>query len=390
MNTSLQKVLVYFVVFFLCISFPLRSFAITDPLSVPNNKFGIHILYPSELSDAAALVNSSGGDWGYITIPIQAGDKDLDKWQNFMDQCRQNHLIPLIRLATQGDYFNTQVWSKPTYDDIVDFANFLNSLNWPTKNRYVIIFNEVNRGDEWGGAAEPDEYADMLSFAVTVFKAQSPDFFIISAGLDNAAPQQPPEYYNEYSYLTEMNTHVPGIFNQIDGFASHSYPNPGFIQSPSIVTPKSISSFKYETALVDSMSTKKLPVFITETGWSGDSVSDDQRGNYYVAAFQNVWNDPRIVAVTPFLLRAGAGPFAQFSFLDGNGNKTKQYLSFATITKPKGNPVLSDPPKILGIQTQTQKVYTVKTFPDKLPEKKKAPLSLRESLERAFAWIMKL
>src|SRR3990170_4327364 len=108
--------------------------AIYDPLSLKNNKFGIHILFPEELSEASVLVNSTGGDWGYVTIPIKASDKDLVKWQTFMDNSARFHLIPLIRLATEGDYFNNSSWSKPTEYDVLDFANFLNSLSWPTKN----------------------------------------------------------------------------------------------------------------------------------------------------------------------------------------------------------------------------------------------------------------
>lgn len=36
------------------------SHAIVDPLSVPNNRIGIHIFSPDEIIDAAKLVNSSG------------------------------------------------------------------------------------------------------------------------------------------------------------------------------------------------------------------------------------------------------------------------------------------------------------------------------------------
>src|SRR3989344_4804991 len=142
-KTSLSKFL-FLVYFSLTIFFlnPARSFAIESPLERANNKFGIHILFPSEIDDASQLVNSNGGQWGYIVIPIQSGDKDLDKWQEFMDKARQKKLIPIIRLATEGDYFNTKVWRKPKESDILDFANFLNSLDWPVKNRYVSIFNE--------------------------------------------------------------------------------------------------------------------------------------------------------------------------------------------------------------------------------------------------------
>src|SRR5271170_7263482 len=93
--------------------------AAENPLAVANNKIGITILDPSELSNAAQLVNSNGGDWGYVTIPIQAGDENLIKWQAFMDQCKQYHVIPIIRLARQDDYFDTQAWRTPTENDVL-------------------------------------------------------------------------------------------------------------------------------------------------------------------------------------------------------------------------------------------------------------------------------
>ena len=51
--------------------------------SVPNNRVGVHILDPNEINDAAKLINSSGGDWGYVTIPIRSNDRDRDKWLKF-------------------------------------------------------------------------------------------------------------------------------------------------------------------------------------------------------------------------------------------------------------------------------------------------------------------
>ena len=314
------------------------AYAAENPLAVANNKIGIHILDVSELPQAAQLVNSNGGDWGYVTIPIQAGDEDLVKWQKFMDDCKRYHVIPIIRLATEGDYFNTQVWSQPTENDVVDAANFLNSLEWPTKNRYIIVYNEVNRADEWGGAANATEYAQLLSFAVSVFKSKSSDFFMISAGLDNAAPDQGSIYINEYTFMKEMNQAVPGIFNQVDGFSSHSYPNPGFSQPPDPTSQMGVGSFIHERDLIRSMSNKTLPVFITETGWSSQTVPADTITQYYDQTFKTIWNDPGIVAVTPFLLNAGAGPFEQFTFIANGGAKTKQYQYFYTMPKVKGVP----------------------------------------------------
>ena len=161
--------LLTFFLIFIFLSAKSYSFAIYDPLSVPNNKYGIHILFPEEIGEAATLVNSSGGDWGYVTIPIRASDKNLEKWQKFMDEAAKLHLIPLIRVATEGDYFIKGSWEIPSKYYVIDFANFLNSLNWPTKNRYVIIFNETNRGDEWGGTPDAAEYAQILYHSVYFF-----------------------------------------------------------------------------------------------------------------------------------------------------------------------------------------------------------------------------
>lgn len=344
----MKKVLAPILLFLFFMLSNAQAFAIYDPLKIPNNKFGIHILFTTELQKAHDLVNSSGGDWGYVTIPIQAGDKNLIKWQSFFDQCRNLHLIPIVRLATEDNYFDTTTWRKGNDSDIVDFANFLSSLNWPTKNRYVIVFNEVNRSDEWAGKADPAEYAQELSYAVTVFKSKSPDFFVISAGLDNAAGTGG-KNYNEYDYLAAMNQSTPGIFNQIDGFASHSYPNPAFLQPPTVKTSSSTDSFAFEENAIDQLTTKKLPVFITETGWDQSKIPANIVGQYFTTASSNVWNDPRIVVITPFLLTSGPGPFQKFSFLDQNGNGNDVFKAYQAIPKTAGKPPVNLVKKILGV-----------------------------------------
>jgi hypothetical protein len=289
------------------------------------------------LEKARTLVNSNSGDWGYITIPIQAGDKDLEKWQKFMDSAKQNHLIPIIRIATENYYFNTSFWRKPQYDDILDFANFLNSLGWPVKNRYVIVFNEVNRGDEWGGIPDPGEYAQILNYAAEIFKTLSPDFFIISAGLDNGASNSNTSL-DQYNFMRLMKEETPGIFSQIDGLGSHSYPNPAFTVAPWVVTRKSISSFKFEKNLAYELSGKNLPVFITETGWSKEKISESQISSYFTYAFENVWSDQNIAAVTPFLLQAGPGPFFPFSLIHEDGSFNEISKNLQRIKKIKGTP----------------------------------------------------
>ena len=344
-----KLLLILTLTFLTSLLFTTKAHAIEYPLNKPNNKIGIHILFDHELIPAAKLINSNGGDWGYVTIPIQAGDKDRVKWQKFMDTAKQYHVIPIVRLATEGDYFNNQVWRKPTSYDVIDFANFLNSLDWPVKNRYVIMFNEVNRADEWGGEANPAEYAELLSFAVTTFKSKTPDFFVISAGLDNAAPSQIPKFYNQYDYLRKMDAAVPGIFTQIDGLSSHSYPNPGFAQAPNTTSLMGVGSFFHEKQLTKTLSRKDLPVFITETGWSSEAVSDNLQLTYYEQTLDTIWNDDSIVAITPFLLQGSGGPFQKFSLTDASGNFSKIYSLIQNLAKIKGLPTL--PASVLAAET---------------------------------------
>src|SRR3990167_3207650 len=105
-----------------------------------------------------------------------------------MDTAKDSHIIPIIRLATEGDYFNTKVWRKPTGEDVLYFANFLSSLTWPTKNKYVIVF-----------------------------KNKDADFFIISAGLDNAAPTTLGMYMNSISFVDQMLAFSKTVFTNVDG-----------------------------------------------------------------------------------------------------------------------------------------------------------------------------
>lgn len=318
-----------------------------DPLSRPNNFFGIHILFPSELDQAKNLVNSKGGDWGYVTIPIQIYDRDMEKWQQFMDKAKELHVIPLVRLATQNHPLNTSVWRKPTYSDVLDFANFLSSINWPTKNKYVILFNEVNRFDEWAGEyPNPKEYADIVTYAYDEFKKRDPNFFMILGGMDAAAPNDYIKYISGLDYLTQL-VETTNIEEKIDGFSSHSYPNPAFSAYPSESKKVGVATYRFEYELLNKTAPKKLPVFITETGWSSKTLPQSVITKYYDMTISQIWNKDKdkIVAITPFLLNATGEPFDQFSFFK-NGTEADFSKLISSLQKTKGAPMLSSLQKI--------------------------------------------
>ena len=313
--------------FFLLITSP--AYAIVNPLDFPNNRFGIHLISSTtdEASNASQLVNSSGGDWGYVTVLVESKNRDQPKWQAFFDELRKKHLIPLIRLATQPE---RNFWKLPYEGEEQAWADFLDNLNWPTKNRYVIIYNEPNQGQEWAGRVDANSYAQILDKTIAALKNKNQDFFVLNAGFDASAPNKAPLYQDELSFLTQMNQEIPAIFNKLDGWVSHSYPNPGFVGSPRDSGKGSVQTWKWELETLKRLGlNKNLPVFITETGWKhAEGINYDKSlpisediGQYFKIAFEEAWNDKRVVAVTPFLLNYQESPFDHFSFKRLTGEK---------------------------------------------------------------------
>jgi hypothetical protein len=167
----------------LILSLALLLFPISTWAAQPNNIFGIHLAqpHPQEIRAASDLVNSNGGKWGYVTLVIQENDRNKDKWQNVFDELRELHLIPIIRLATQPEGEN---WRRPEPTDANDWADFLDSLNWVVKDRYIILFNEPNHGSEWGGEVDEKSYANVAFTFAKALKEKNSDFFIMLAGFD--------------------------------------------------------------------------------------------------------------------------------------------------------------------------------------------------------------
>ena len=344
-----KRLLLGVLILFLCSTKPV--WAISDPLSVANNKIGIHILDPNEVESVSGLVNGNGGEWGYVTVPIRDDDKDRIKWQKFMDKCFESKLIPIIRLAT---VMKPGGWESPTLYLSLDFANFLNDLSWPVKNRYIIVYNEPNHASEWEGYVDPAGYAVILKYTSQIFKARNEDFFILPAGLDAAAPDGN-GHLSIYNFMNRMVMEEPDVFEYIDGWNSHSYPNPAFAGSPFDKHNHSIISYKHEIDFLSRFIDKNLPIFITETGWRDDLVGEQNTANFYDYAFRNVWNEPNIAAVTPFLYQGGGSVFSPFSFIKDNGEKKIAYQIVSDLEKVKGEPEQDNSMlAVLGSKTYTK------------------------------------
>lgn len=331
---------------------PVRAFY--DPRSVPNNKVGVYILTPSELDDAAKLVNSNGGNWGYVTIPIQPSDRNKDIWQAFMHKAKDLHVIPIVRITTLP---NGGTWARGNDVDLVDFANFLNELDWPIQNRYIIVFNEVNRDTEWGGRVDPEKYASIVKNAYSIFKERSGDFFLLGPSLDSALPNSSSSL-SAASYLGRMSVADPLVWTYFDGWSSHSYPNPGFSAPVKKTGIQSIVGYKSELNL---LKLAAKPVFITETGWDQTKVKDSVLTGYWNTAW-DIWKgDPNVVSVTPFVMRAGS-PFEEFSLYKENDEYSISGQAIFDQPKTVGTPNLVVKVEKVAVGTRAKEPSWVMPF----------------------------
>ncbi len=307
-----------------------------------NNKVGISLLQPSseDVLGASTLTNSTNGDWGYVTLVVQENDRDVRKWQDLFEQLREKHLIPIIRIATspQGE-----VWRRPEEKDVKDWVDFFDKLNWVVEKRYIVLFNEPNHASEWGGEVDPSQYGKVAVAFAQAFRKANKDYVVMLAGLDAAAPQMPTQLWDNGEFLKEMckdKDQCVELFKNIDAWASHSYPNPGFSGSVWDTGKKSIRGYEYELDLLKQLGIEKnLPVFITETGWTIGNVSEATVAENYRIAFSEVWGpDDRVQAVTPFVFKYLSQPFLEFSWKT-DGGYSAQYNVVKDLEKQKGTPL---------------------------------------------------
>jgi len=281
------------------------------------NIFGVHLSDTSDIDKAAPIINSSGGDWGYVTIVIRSDLLNRQMWQDFFDKCRVLHITPIVRLSTitEDDH-----WKQPEYSDIDAMTSFLSSLNWPQEKQIIILFNEPNHGSEWGGGVDVKNFADMSTYTAKRLKTLSTNYYILSTGLDLAAPSKMPEFESPENFYQQIIAYKPDYFDNIDGLAHHYYPS------------NSSRNYVWELNLLKKLGIKKdLPVFITETGFANKKTTPNLLINYL-----NTWSrDKRIIAVTPFIFNYPYPPFEQFSWLTKEGTLNFGFQKLVNLPKQK-------------------------------------------------------
>lgn len=334
------------------------------------NKRGVHMLLADTYHDWDDAIwydhldyaSQTVGEWGYVVQLIRLDDLDLTRWQAFMDHCADLKLTPVIRLATTP---NPAIggWDAPPqdadgrYDTIAQiYATFLNQLVWPTDQHFIVVHNEPNHGNEWGGMPNPAEYAHFLQAVSQAIKETDGQAVVLNAGFDTYAPHTNgqeimggPPLMDVETFMDEMVAEIPDIFTYIDGWTSHSYPaqftSPPHVQSytrdllngatnpyhdppPDGLYNRGINSYEWELWKLEKYGIRNLPVYILETGWrTGEGWADPEDAAEYLTQAMLVdsvdpprftaWDaDPRVVAAVTFAFDGDPNRWFHTNWLD--------------------------------------------------------------------------
>jgi hypothetical protein len=278
------------------------------PEPPPDNRLGLHMLLsegrrPWRLvswRDHVDLAALSIGEGGYVLQLLSDANRDLPQWQAFMAAARRNRLRPIVRLATRYDR-KQRFWRAPRADRTrfsyhrvaAEYRDFLEQLRWPPGERVVIVGNEPNRGDEWGGRADPAAYARYLRDVSAALRPLG--YTVLNAPLDQYCPNTNEghidgvRYVDAESFLDGMQAAAPDFYRWIDGWASHAYPQGPFAALPGEQTFKvdmlngaenprrlapgpgvvnrGINGYLFDLQKLRSYGAPDLPVWVTETGW---------------------------------------------------------------------------------------------------------------------------
>jgi hypothetical protein len=344
----------------------LAIFALNPPAS-PVSKMGVHLLLDDgrnvwDLPQWRSHIEHASQVGDYVTEVIRLDDLDPSRWQTFLDLCAEYELTPIIRLATTFDRENNW-WTAPERDTdgsyttvATAYADFIRALQWSSE-LYVIVGNEPNHGEEWGGVPDPAAYVRFLVDTGNAIKAARPNTRILNGALDYYAPNtngQPFEngmvYLDGESFLDGMYSADPNFPRVVDVWSSHAYSmtppweqtyavdylngaaNPNALPPVQNLYNRGVNSYGWELYKLARLGvTKPFTVMITETGWRHDQHTAEEVALYTELAYRGnkgrypdlpetgwtPWfDDPRVLAVTPFALDGNPAEWEAFNWIE--------------------------------------------------------------------------
>lgn len=342
-----------------------------------NNPVGINVARLSQerfVGAVGGLVNTNGGDWGYMTITWTVEDRDSSQadWilQQFLDRCFEYHLNPIIRVGTWHHTHN-EIWERPDWDEPAKWRAFFERGNWGSRPVYIIVGNEPNLGFEWGGEVDAAGYAKYLANFMDVF-AGSEQFKIVNAPLDASNWNEMPRMLDALEFIQAMREAVPDIFERLPAWASNPY------RVPSGGDNIRFTHRAYEAEL--EAIGRDMPIIITESGLM--EIRDENLiADYFDVAFRDWLADPKVLAATPMFWNPHSSEFWMFTpNPDGSVQLASEtYRRILRLPKPAGSPnhrpVLGNVPRNSGAAAAASSgPPTDSPMPTPLPELAVAPV----------------
>jgi hypothetical protein len=314
-----------------------------NPAAVANNPVGVNLVRwwePHFVNAAAELVNSGGGDWGYVTVVLVDDDRNYpERFQAFLDQCAKLHITPVIRVGTTFD-LDAELWKRPEWRDAELWYRYFERMRWPTALRHLVVGNEPNLGREWGGAVDGPMYARYLAWWIEVF-GDRPYYRMYNGALDASNDTGMPDRQDMFEFIADMKKGVPDIFDRLHGWAS----NPYHFWWQSRELRYTFRSYEVELEAIG----RDLPVLIVESALAH---IDDPRqiADYYQMAFEWWLNDKRVLAATPLFWNPEENSFWLFDVgRDGTlRSAAPAYHRIKFIDKPAGSSIFGAPPELLA------------------------------------------
>lgn len=320
----------------------------------PRDGWGEHLRYARQMT----------GENGWVVQLVYQNDLNPVKWQQFLEDCEQLQLRPVLRLATQE---TPDHWAAPPQDKNGGYAGIADA--WTTffeqlalKNPiWVVVGNEPNNGGEWGGTANPTDYARYFVAVASRLKTLQKPIWIAPAALDLYLPHTnglpfpgtQTTMMDAAAFWDGMFATEPHLMDLVDFWASHVYPLGAFHRPPQeqafqvdrfqgaeqlpIIHPpygiynRGINSYRWEKWYLENVIGVKIPpILITEFGYrhresvqldavdsGGAEVDSRTAADYAVAAIfgnNHAWgwippaHDPDVIGIVYFAL-AGAPKF---------------------------------------------------------------------------------
>jgi len=266
-------------------------------------------------------------------------------WVEFVNGCYDRGLTPIVRL--QG-HQGSGVWTKPSPDPNGSYTSLAQAYarvvaGLPKRDGqplYVEVWNEPNLDIEWGGRADPAEYARFLVDVAAAIRALGDARVRILNGGLSPGGDIPPE-----AFIDGMAT-VPGSLWAFDVWAAHPYsdnrpPEQNIHDGTATVYRNlTIDSYLLELDRLALHGRSGLQVLITEAGYAlGQDgfwgilglppINEPNRADYISRAFRDYWSAwPEVLGVCPFQLYDPDGVWADW---DWYGHQ--QYHAVAALPK---------------------------------------------------------